>query len=326
VLKEFEQKVIKPFWLILIDASDQIASGVYKVRKQDDIWKITNPYIQYPKDQRKIIDYIFQRKVGGKKLCDVFLGIVKKYKKALLIVLYKQYIRQNNLINMKQDYNINEVKCPPEFNTIFITFFYEKFFSLKALWKMVAGIEYNRGIFHENFYKENMEIKVCPYCDISLTVSKSSNYVEHFLPKAKYPFLSMNPFNLISSCDACNKGEEGKGESVKDDITTPYSLMIGENIDFQLKAGKIHISNISGLTCIDNYLDLLQLRKRYGQEKAFNYLKTELEIQLEYFGQMDNLSEKQIEAFLSKKDRHSPFNIALKSVISKYPNYKSSLT
>ncbi|TSI07661.1 hypothetical protein [Lysinibacillus sp. BW-2-10] len=324
VLKKFEQKVIRPFLLILWDASEQQAKRIYNITKPEDIWKNTNPYKKYSIDQQKIIDYFFRRAVDGQKFYDVFLNIIGRYNKTEVISIIKLYIRQNNFI-YKNDYNLKEIKCPPEFKTIFITFFYEKFFTLKTLWKMVAGIEYNRGNFHENFYKENMEIKVCPYCDMALTVSKSSNYVEHFLPKAKFPLLSMNPYNLISSCDSCNKGEEGKGENVKSDITTPYNHFIGEYIDFNLKKGVIHLSNLSNLSSIDNYLDLLKLEKRYGQDKAFKYLKTELEIQFEYFSEMDNLSQSKIDDFLTKRDRHSPFNIALKSVIKKYPAYKSYL-
>lgn len=325
VLKKFEQKVIKPFLLMLWDASEQKAKGIYKIKKSEDIWKNTNPYKKYSIDQQKIIDYFFKRSVNGQKFYDAFLSIVKKYNEKDVISIIKLYVRQNYMIDIKRDYNLKEIKIPIEFKIIFITFFYEKFFTLKRLWKMVANIEYNRGVFHENFYKENMEIEVCPYCDMALTVSKSSNYVEHFLPKAKYPLLSMNPHNLISSCDSCNKGEEGKGENVINNITTPYNRMIGDQIDFKLDKGVIHLKNLSSLSSIDNYLDLLQLKKRYGQDKAFQYLKTEVEIQMEYYREMDNLTKKKIDSFLSKRDRHSPFNIALKSVIKKYPEYKSYL-
>lgn len=322
-LKTFKKKVIKPTLLMLWDAVEQQSNGSYIIKKQDDIWKTTNPYNNYSRNQRNIIDYFFIRSVDRKIFCEEFLKLVLNYDRSLIISIIKQYVRQNYLINVKKDYNIEELEYPEEIKTIFVKFFYEKFFAMEKLWEMLGYQGYNRKVFHDNFTDENLGIKVCPYCDMALIVAKSSNYVEHFLPKAKFPLLAMNPYNLISSCDACNKGEEGKGETVKSDIISPYNSMIGEFIDFKLRTGEVILHNTSSLSSVDNYLDLLQLKKRYSQKKAFDFLKDEIEIQLEYFYEMNDLSKNKIDAFLSRRDRHSPFNIALRSIIIKYPVYKT---
>ncbi|WP_018923572.1 hypothetical protein [Salsuginibacillus kocurii] len=322
-LNTFEEKIIRPTLLMLWDAAVQKSNGLYTIEKHQDIWKTTTPYKNFPREQQKIINYFFVRSIERRKFYEVFFELVQNYKKEVIISIIKQYVRQNYLINVKKDYNIPELRFPEEIKIIFVKFFYEKFFTMQQIWDRIVNKQYNRKIFHENFAHENYDIKVCPYCDIGLIVAKSSSYVEHFLPKAKFPLLAMNPYNLISSCDACNKGEEGKGESVKSDIVSPYNSMIGEFIDFKIKTEKVVLNNTSKLSSIENYLELLQLRKRYSQKRAFNYLKDEIEIQMEYFSEMDTLTSSKIDSFLSRRDRHSPFNIALRSIITKYPIYKS---
>lgn len=323
VMNNFEKKVIKPFFLMLWDASLQYQNQTYIINQKEDIWKTTNPYKNSDKEQKKIIDYFFQRAVKKVRFYDVFLEIVQKYDTSLILSVIKNYVRQNRYINSKKNYNIPLIVIPVEFSTVFVSFFYEKFFTLENLWLLISGEKYNRRNFHENFYQENDSIKVCPYCDISLPLAKSSNYVEHFLPKGKFPLLSMNPYNLISSCDACNKGEDGKGEDVKVDIITPYNEEIGGLIDFKLGTGVVHLKTVIGSSALDNYLDLLKMRKRYNQKKIIDYLIEETAIQMQNLGELSYVSQSQIERYLSRGDKHSSCNIAVKSIIKKYPIFKS---
>ena len=54
-------------------------------------------------------------------------------------------------------------------------------------------------------------LEVCPYCgrmfidmaEVENSVSKP--YIDHFLPKSKYPFLAMSYMNLIPGCNVCNE-------------------------------------------------------------------------------------------------------------------------
>lgn len=41
----------------------------------------------------------------------------------------------------------------------------------------------------------------CPYCESSVGLMQ----IDHFLPKIDYPFLSLDPLNLVPCCSACNQ-------------------------------------------------------------------------------------------------------------------------
>ncbi len=65
---------------------------------------------------------------------------------------------------------------------------------------------------------------VCPYCgrqhidmaEVQGSVSKP--YIDHFLPKSKYPFLAMTYMNLIPGCNTCN---EASNKGTLDPLTYP---------------------------------------------------------------------------------------------------------
>ncbi|WP_261641538.1 HNH endonuclease [Erwinia mallotivora] len=46
------------------------------------------------------------------------------------------------------------------------------------------------------------ENEICPLCGINGVAT-----LDHYLPKARYPALSVNPKNLIPACENCNKGK-----------------------------------------------------------------------------------------------------------------------
>lgn len=61
---------------------------------------------------------------------------------------------------------------------------------------------------------------VCPFCGISLIdgqFAKTREAYDHFLPKAKYPFNSVNLKNLAPSCNKCNSGNKGEKDPLYDD-------------------------------------------------------------------------------------------------------------
>lgn len=55
-------------------------------------------------------------------------------------------------------------------------------------------------------YRESMVGKLCPYCGECITVVE----IDHFLPKSKYPLLSIYSSNLVPSCVECNKEKKEK--------------------------------------------------------------------------------------------------------------------
>lgn len=55
-------------------------------------------------------------------------------------------------------------------------------------------------------YRQSMVGKPCPYCGERITVVE----IDHFLPKSKYPLLSIYSSNLVPSCVECNKEKKEK--------------------------------------------------------------------------------------------------------------------
>lgn len=80
----------------------------------------------------------------------------------------------------------------PNVNKKYLTDLYTKY--------MVKGCEEARSIY--DTIKASAPNRRCPFCGIGLV-----NNLDHYLPKARYPVFSVNPSNLVPSCDACNKGK-----------------------------------------------------------------------------------------------------------------------
>jgi len=96
--------------------------------------------------------------------------------------------------------------------------FFESFYD-PALYRsykiLIEGnpTDFDRKRFVQGFEDANLDVCVCPMCDGDLGNTK----VDHFFPKAAYPYLSCHPLNLVPICDDCN-GPGGKYE------TPPLSL------------------------------------------------------------------------------------------------------
>lgn len=178
---------------------------------------------------------------------------------------FEKYKEQNELVS-NLNYNILQSDHPEPLKKVFKDYFYDKFFGVDWIWTDLVGITFNREKFKTNFKEEN-ELYVCPYCD-SDTISNTRNaWIEHFLPKGKYPYISCNSKNLIPSCTSCNVSGSGKGEDVKNPISTQHHLQIGDEIEFNYEKGKITIEKHDN-EAIDNFVELIKLRKRYNEESV----------------------------------------------------------
>lgn len=80
---------------------------------------------------------------------------------------------------------------------------------------------------------KNLEIKTCPYCNRSYISfvknddKKTRPQLDHFYPKAIYPFLACSFYNLIPSCSACNhmKSDDDSYKDEKDGkLVHPYNV------------------------------------------------------------------------------------------------------
>jgi hypothetical protein len=79
--------------------------------------------------------------------------------------------------------------------------------------------------FDKTAFVRERGMEICPYCgrqyidmaEVDGSVSKP--YIDHFLPKSKYPFLAMSYMNLIPGCNTCN---EVSNKGTLDPLTHPY--------------------------------------------------------------------------------------------------------
>lgn len=85
------------------------------------------------------------------------------------------------------------------------------------------------------YRKKNKQRNTCAACDGSMNHGIT---VEHFLPKSRYPALSMHPYNLLPFCDKCNNEIKGEKDPLKGhNLTTifiPYrdSVRLVAHLEF----------------------------------------------------------------------------------------------
>jgi hypothetical protein len=84
---------------------------------------------------------------------------------------------------------------------------------------------------------ENLGIKTCPYCNrsyisfVKTKKKKTRPQLDHFYPKAIYPFLACSFYNLIPSCSACNhmkSDDDNFEDEKKGDLVHPYNVKDGD--------------------------------------------------------------------------------------------------
>lgn len=80
-----------------------------------------------------------------------------------------------------------------------------------------------------------MDMKVCPYCNRSYTVTlsngkgKSRPQFDHFKSKMKYPYFALSLLNLIPCCGLCNQAKLER----ENNILYPYFDEMGTDILFR---------------------------------------------------------------------------------------------
>lgn len=128
---------------------------------------------------------------------------------------------------------------------------------------------------------ENLGIKTCPYCNrnyisfVKTEKKKTRPQLDHFYPKAIYPFLACSFYNLIPSCSACNH-MKSDDDSYKDEkegnLVHPYNV---KNSDFTFS---YTFNNLDILKSID------EKNIRFEDEEKIKItLSTKYEKNNEYF-------------------------------------------
>lgn len=146
---------------------------------------------------------------------------------------------------------------------------------------------------------ENVGAEYCPYCNESelhykkTDCDKERDYrpsLDHFYPKAKYPFLAVSIYNLVPSCQFCNETRKGTTDTYIHEHAIPFLYGLGKEPLFlfdsnlaKIKYDQINNSDISiKLTKqqikIENNLTLFDINYRYNQNhykrRFIAYVKT----------------------------------------------------
>lgn len=95
-----------------------------------------------------------------------------------------------------------------------------------------------------------ISINVCPYCNRNYTfvlgsdVNKGTRFeFDHFLDKARYPYLALSFYNLVPSCHVCNSNLKGSAKFNLEENIHPYIEGFSDNIVFSLKPKNINFIN-----------------------------------------------------------------------------------
>ncbi len=79
---------------------------------------------------------------------------------------------------------------------LFNDVFYGYGLNSREIWEIVCGQSYTRKTLCEQFLND-IGHSACCYCDIDTV--RSQYYFDHFVPRKKAPYLSVDPLNLYVS-------------------------------------------------------------------------------------------------------------------------------
>ncbi|KYH13874.1 hypothetical protein [Staphylococcus kloosii] len=159
--------------------------------------------------------------------------------------------------------------------------------------------------------KFNDEFRICPICQTS-----EVDNLDHYLPKAIYPVLSLNPINLIPICSKCNRNKIDYIPKSKCDNLIHLYFDDLENLNWL----SMEITNINPLS-FTYYIDklafedpiLYERTKRtfevFGIGKTYEILAT-----IEIEDQIDNI------IYFAKCSSKNEFQEYLLSFIKNYTN------
>lgn len=155
-----------------------------------------------------------------------------------------------------------------------------------------AEVPGNKLDYYNKLRLANPDLKFCPCCGLSPIETAETHYREdndHYLPKASYPFATVNFKNLVPLCSKCNKKckstinpfEAGKISFYPFDTThipIEISLSIKDNVDLdyrKLRENDIEIDFNNDANKTSTWDWLFKIKERYNEETR-DFSKTEL--------------------------------------------------
>lgn len=130
------------------------------------------------------------------------------------------------------------------------------------------------------YFVKALGLNSCPYCNRNYTFvvdndnGKLRPEIDHFYPKAIYPFLAMSFYNLIPSCPICN---HTKSDEVKDNLENPYDIEVNsyqftytpQSVEFTIvEEEKYNFDNFEiEISGNQSNIELFKLEELYKQHK-----------------------------------------------------------
>ena len=130
---------------------------------------------------------------------------------------------------------------------------------------MTSGYDKLQSEAKRLFYKD-LKINSCIYCNRNYIFDVQENghikgHIDHFYPKAKYPYFAMNFYNFIPVCETCNKVKsEYDTTDVTKRIIHPYERKNEKVFDINITA----VDNFSYKLKDDDLLKNLHIEKIYN--------------------------------------------------------------
>ncbi|MFC4231475.1 HNH endonuclease [Parasediminibacterium paludis] len=234
---------------------------------------------------------------------------------------YEQYAKTNSLNYFipvkvtkqnKNDKIINDLVSVEELNDVYTN-------------KFAAKGSPGRHIYDK--IKTIAKLGTCPLC-----CHRDVTQLDHYLPKANHPLLSVTPINLVPSCSDCNKIKLANSPSKKEEETIhPYyddlenSVWLNANV-IQSTPPTIVYSVIKPLEWDDTlfkrvqyHFEILQLNDLYSVQAAKELVEINHSIS-EKFGEGGSEAVKKYlsgEAISRSKTNKNSWKAALYTVISK---------
>lgn len=128
--------------------------------------------------------------------------------------------------------NQNYEPLTKELYKFFKNLYSQDFLSLKEVEKQIGTISDH----YKQFVTVNNE-SICPFCGIDKLDGQwdsTRDAYDHFLPKSKYPFNSINFKNLIPTCYSCNSKQKGTRNPIYDNGAARKAFYPFSNATYKL--------------------------------------------------------------------------------------------
>lgn len=233
------------FTNIFSDVVFEYPSWMNRIKLKSDFEEFRREFeLSQPEEKEKLAD-AFRKNIQVQNICNL---VVKP-------VTYSEL-----QLNASQEFN----KCIEQLKSI-QAYLYDKLLKLKRFENSVGTLK----SYYEEFSDKSIDY-VCPFCGIGTMLTSKDDFREafdHYLPRSKYPFVSLLRENLFPICHTCNSTYKGdKDPRSFGKFFYPFTMEPNDcELKFSIRAGVIENTDILSDTFseeIDTWDDLLDIKDR----------------------------------------------------------------